>query len=1009
MAHQSMRELGSLPLPPTTTLALWRVRRTWGMLLFTGLGMLAAVMLVCAVPLYSRVATTAGLRGVLTSNRDAATVTVHINTNDLLSSDVSQNTQQVVADAQPAAAYLEGPPEFIIPTQPLPLLSPKLQNPQDTLSLLGVPIGKVPTHARLLKGRFPQTTSDDVEIALTPATASGMGLTVGSTLRIRLDGYVENGRSIWNVQAKLPLHVVGIYTADATNDVFWHGYSIDPITERGIPPLIHYNALISNDELLHVIDEVGANGEFASKIGAKGPFSGQFVPNQMGDLYWYFQINSSRLDIVQLDDLIAQLSNWQNQFINDFNASPGMSVSESIDIYGAALSDPLQPSILEQYRSRIEVTRIPVTILLFQVAALILFFIALMTDLLIERQVDTIAVLSSRGANKRQIFGAFFTQGVGLGLIALLVGPILAIIGVYMASQHALTLQEQSSLNIISRNPFAILYWMRGYALLAFVVSVAAMAFATYRAVGFNVLGRRREMARTTTRPLWQRLNLDLVAAVIALTGYVVSLYLTSLTGLDARTQALVISPLALVAPIFLLLAGVLVLLRLFPWLLQIGANIATRGRGASAMLALGQMSRAPRQSLRLVLLLTLTSAFAIFALVFSASQGQRINDLANYQVGADFSGPLPTTDSTVPLAQETNIVQHIPGVLSATLGYASNAVTGGNNPLGIQLRAVDANTFAQTALWTSQDSSQSLDSLMQQLIAQRSRVAHLNALPIIVDAATWNTLNLSKGARFELHVTNPDDTGSGTITCIALDEVQRIPTTGSSGGILLDYQSYATLYQRVFHLYLPLNYLWVKSKDDAASVNSVRNILTTAQPIIHPLGDRRALVSQLSQDPLTLDLLGVLALGATTALLLALVGNLLASWLSARTRQTSFVVLRALGTSSQQVAGVLTWEQGITYITALLLGILFGVLLAATAIPSLIFSTAPVNGIASEGISISDFYALQHLLPVRLAVPPSLAIGLLILIVICLVALMMMVRVVTRPELGQMLRLNED
>ncbi|HCI80089.1 MAG TPA: hypothetical protein DHW02_10415, partial [Ktedonobacter sp.] len=63
----------------------------------------------------------------------------------------------------------------------------------------------------------------------------------------------------------------------------------------------------------------------------------------------------------------------------------------------------------------------------------------------------------------------------------------------------------------------------------------------------------------------------------------------------------------------------------------------------------------------------------------------------------ADFSGPLPTIDSTVPIAQETSIVQHIQGVVSATPGYASNAVTGGSNPAGIQVRAVDATTFAHT------------------------------------------------------------------------------------------------------------------------------------------------------------------------------------------------------------------------------------------------------------------------------------------------------------------------
>ncbi|HCI80090.1 MAG TPA: hypothetical protein DHW02_10420, partial [Ktedonobacter sp.] len=94
----------------------------------------------------------------------------------------------------------------------------------------------------------------------------------------------------------------------------------------------------------------------------------------------------------------------------------------------------------------------------------------------------------------------------------------------------------------------------------------------------------------------------------------------------------------------------------------------------------------------------------------------------------------------------------------------------------------------------------------MQQLVAQRTSIAQTHALPVIVDAQTWNAMKLTQGEHFLLRVSNPDDTGSGTITCIALAEVQHIPTTGSNGGILSDYQSYATLYQRVFHLYLPVN-----------------------------------------------------------------------------------------------------------------------------------------------------------------------------------------------------------
>ena len=41
---------------PTLTLALRRLRQTWRMLLLTGLGTVAAVMLLCAVPLFSEIA-----------------------------------------------------------------------------------------------------------------------------------------------------------------------------------------------------------------------------------------------------------------------------------------------------------------------------------------------------------------------------------------------------------------------------------------------------------------------------------------------------------------------------------------------------------------------------------------------------------------------------------------------------------------------------------------------------------------------------------------------------------------------------------------------------------------------------------------------------------------------------------------------------------------------------------------------------------------------------------------
>jgi ABC-type antimicrobial peptide transport system permease subunit len=163
-----------------------------------------------------------------------------------------------------------------------------------------------------------------------------------------------------------------------------------------------------------------------------------------------------------------------------------------------------------------------------------------------------------------------------------------------------------------------------------------------------------------------------------------------------------------------------------------------------------------------------------------------------------------------------------------------------------------------------------------------------------------------------------------------------------------------------------------------------------------------------LANEPLYLMLFGILLLGATTALLLALVGNLLASWLNARSRLANFAALRALGATPRQIAATLGWEQVIVYSAAMLLGVLFGWLLMVVVLPSLVFTSILPDQITGA-VDSATFYAEQNTPPVQIVVPPALWIALGALVLLCVLALGMMVRVVSRPSIAQVLRLNED
>jgi hypothetical protein len=172
------------------------------------------------------------------------------------------------------------------------------------------------------------------------------------------------------------------------------------------------------------------------------------------------------------------------------------------------------------------------------------------------------------------VFGSLLIQSVALGVIALIIGPILALIFVSLISQHVLGSTEQAAIDLVTGQPVQAMFSVVFYALATVIVAIIAMAFMLWLAARKNALAIRREAARTTQRPLWQRLNLDAITAVIALVGYGVSLYLVSINNLfDARTRVLVVAPLTLVAPLFLLIAFLFLFLTLLLGITAVGGK----------------------------------------------------------------------------------------------------------------------------------------------------------------------------------------------------------------------------------------------------------------------------------------------------------------------------------------------------------------------------------------------------------------------------------------------------
>jgi hypothetical protein len=89
-------------------------------------------------------------------------------------------------------------------------------------------------------------------------------------------------------------------------------------------------------------------------------------------------------------------------------------------------------------------------------------------------------------------------------------------------------------------------------------------------------------------------------------------------------------------------------------------------------------------------------------------------------------------------------------------------------------------------------------------------------------------------------------------------------------------------------------------------------------------------------------------------------------------------------------------------------LGVLFGAMFSALVVPQLIFTSVGSSGTGGD-LTSNQFDLAQSVPLIQIVIPPSLVMALAVLVIICVVALGMMIRVVTQPSMSQTLRLNQD
>jgi ABC-type lipoprotein release transport system permease subunit len=439
--------------------------------------------------------------------------------------------------------------------------------------------------------------------------------------------------------------------------------------------------------------------------------------------YLFFTDEPTLVEVVAayLPDMDASYQTYAFVAPDRINSRNAAQVQANLQAMTAAFRQDIERTTVEtkltetiaSFRQKLFFTRLPLFALMLQVIGIVLYYLVMVSTMLVERQAGEIALLKSRGASTWQIMVVYAIEGGALALAGILLGPLLAagVITLLGPTPPFRALSEGRLLDIhLSAQAFGLAAFGAGLALLA-------LLWPAYRATRYSIVHYKQGMGRPPQQPIFLRYYLDLFLIVVAAFLFYELRRRSSLVT-ERLFGDLSTDPLLLVSPALFMLMIALIFLRLFPVALRL-VTWATAGMSGTAIpLGLRRMVRAPLHFSRLILLLILASAVGVFAASFRATLDRSYEDRIAYQAGS----ALRFEDIRRPAQLDaTRLAQTTTEAAGAAFGTPVWRV-GGSYSLG-QFRTTDftmlgvrPDEFARVAFWRDDFAGRSLADLLAPL-----------------------------------------------------------------------------------------------------------------------------------------------------------------------------------------------------------------------------------------------------------------------------------------------------
>lgn len=824
----------------------------------------------------------------------------------------------------------------------------KIKNEKDKEQTVSIEtLSDIEKHAKILHGRLPSNQMVDgvYEVMVTEATLKHMDISLDEVFTVK----DSEGREYEEYRFK----VVGVFTAEDTNDVYW---------------FINFKKLLDSfimDYSLFYSDFIEKDSPLISRA------------------QWYYAFDYHKIYTEDMDQICASYdkhSKWYNQY------------------HGLILDMP-SIDVITKYSNKEK--QLTTTLLVFQVPILILlfFYMFMVSQLIIQNDQNEISILKSRGASNRNIIFIYMMESLILAGISLGVGPPF---GLFLCKILG---AANGFLEFVNRGTLRLNLSLKAYiyALAAVIISTSTMLIPAIKATRKSIVMYKQSLMLPKS-PIWKKYFFDII--FLGISYYGIYRYNSNNIG-TVDGSSMNIDPLMFLISTFFILGCGLFLLRIYPFILKIIFKIGHRWWNSVLYASFIQVSRTGGKDKFLMIFLIFTLSIGIFNANAARTINTNIVEQIRYANGADIKiepywlartvssavnqlnapGAGAIMKSLPKIYQEPpfKIYRELEGVESATkvMHRKDGVLTtpSNENISNLEVMGIIPSEFGKTA-WFRTDLLPYHWYQYLNLLSEEPRALLLSSSlkeKVELGDEVWFRIGEQKYIKGFVYAFidywpafNPNPVKKGMKT------PEFIVTN-------LNY----------LHDQLTLDPydIWVK-KDDAASSKDIYDSIEESDLMIENLYDADQEVIKMKNDPMIQSTNGSLTLGFIITMLISTIGFLIYWLLSIKKRILQFGITRAIGLTKRAIIGMLVCEQILISGVAIVMGIFVGNMTSKIFVPF-------IQSINSVKEAVPPYRVLSN--------PGDLQKIYIFVSLMLFVGITILTRIVSRIKIDQALKLGED